>query len=170
MSTEQGQSAAGLSAGGGAEPGPEAGARSAGDDVEFSAGGVVVRGEQVLVIVPTRRSASGRRVLALPKGHVEPGEQPRQAAAREVREEGGVSGELGDLLGEVSYRYERGGRLRRKRVEFFLIEYREGDPADHDHEVEDARWMELSRAAHALTYAGEREMVRRAMTRRLPAV
>jgi hypothetical protein len=37
---------------------------------EFSAGGVVVRGEEVVVIVPTRRAADGSRVLALPKGHV----------------------------------------------------------------------------------------------------
>ena len=41
---------------------------------EHSAGGVVVRGEDTIVIVPTRRTASGRQVLALPKGHVDPGE------------------------------------------------------------------------------------------------
>ena len=52
---------------------------------EFSAGGVVVRGGETIVIVPTRRAASGRAVLALPKGHVDPGETPPQAATREVR-------------------------------------------------------------------------------------
>jgi len=41
---------------------------------EVSAGGVVVRGEQVVVIVPTRRASDGTRVLALPKGHVDPRE------------------------------------------------------------------------------------------------
>jgi 8-oxo-dGTP pyrophosphatase MutT (NUDIX family) len=60
---------------------------------EFSAGGVVVRGHDVVVIVPTRRAANGAKVLALPKGHVDPGETPIQAAAREVREEAGVDAE-----------------------------------------------------------------------------
>ena len=135
-------------------------------DVEFSAGGVVVRGDDVLVIVPTRRGAGGVRVLALPKGHPEPGESVEQAAAREVREEAGVSGELIESLGEVAYTYERKGHRVAKRVEFFLMLYRDGDPADHDHEVEEARWIPLSEAAHALSYEGEREMVSRAISRR----
>jgi len=135
-------------------------------NAEFSAGGVVVRGDEVVVIVPTRRGAGGTRVLALPKGHPEPGENAEQAAAREVREEAGVWGELIESLGEVAYTYERKGHRISKRVEFFLIEYRGGDPADHDHEVEQARWMPLSEAAHALSYEGERGVVMRAISRR----
>jgi 8-oxo-dGTP diphosphatase len=131
---------------------------------EFSAGGVVVRGDDVVVIVPTKRGAGG--VLALPKGHPEAGETAEQGAAREVREEAGVSGELVESLGTVAYAYERKGRQIAKRVEFFLFEYREGDPADHDHEVEQARWMPLADAVTALTYPGEREIVARAMSRR----
>ncbi|HET9093753.1 MAG TPA: NUDIX domain-containing protein [Solirubrobacteraceae bacterium] len=135
---------------------------------EFSAGGVVVRGDEVVVIVPTRRGAGGIRVLALPKGHPETGESPAQGALREVREEAGVSGEVIESLGVVEYRYERRRRRIAKRVEFFLIEYREGDPADHDHEVEQARWMPLREAATALTYPGEREIIARALSRRAP--
>jgi ADP-ribose pyrophosphatase YjhB (NUDIX family) len=137
---------------------------------EFSAGGVVVQGDQVMVIVPTRRGPGGAHVLALPKGHPEPGESAEQAAVREVREESGVWGELRESLGVVAYTYERKGRRIAKRVEFFLIEWSGGDPADHDHEVEQARWMPLAEAALALTYEGEREMVTRAMSRRSPGV
>ncbi|HEX3804922.1 MAG TPA: NUDIX domain-containing protein [Solirubrobacteraceae bacterium] len=133
---------------------------------EFSAGGVVVRGDEVVVIVPTRHGAGGTKVLGLPKGHPESGESAAEAAAREVREEAGVTGELIESLGTVEYTYERRGRSIAKRVQFFLFEYREGDPADHDHEVEQARWMPLSQAVTALTYAGEREIVARAMSRR----
>ena len=133
---------------------------------EFSAGGVVVRDGQVMVIVPTRRGSGGSRVLGLPKGHPEPGETAEQAATREVREESGVSGEIVESLGQVSYIYERKGTKINKRVEFFLMNYRDGDPADHDHEVEEARWMPLAEAASALTYEGEREMVRRAISLR----
>jgi NADH pyrophosphatase NudC (nudix superfamily) len=39
------------------------------------------------------------------------------------------------------------------------IAYREGDLADHDHEVEEARWMPLRQAATALTYPGERALI-----------
>lgn len=131
---------------------------------EFSAGGVVVRGDEVIVIVPAKRGPGGSRVLGLPKGHPEAGETSAQAAAREVREEAGVSGELLESLGTVAYTYERRGQTVAKRVEFFLIEYREGDPADHDHEVEQARWMPLADAVDALTYKGEREIVARAMS------
>jgi 8-oxo-dGTP pyrophosphatase MutT (NUDIX family) len=133
---------------------------------EFSAGGVVVRGDELVVIVPSRRGTGGTKVLGLPKGHPESGESAEQAAAREVREEAGVSGELIESLGTVEYTYERKGRTIAKRVEFFLFEYRDGDPADHDHEVEQARWMPLSQAATALTYSGEREIVARAISRR----
>ena len=131
---------------------------------EFSAGGVVVRGEDVVVIVPTRRGPGGVKVLGLPKGHPERGESAAQAAVREVREEAGVSGELLESLGMIDYTYERRGRRIVKQVEFFLIEYREGDPADHDHEVEQARWMPLTEAATALTYPGEREVVSRVLS------
>ncbi len=136
---------------------------------EFSAGGVVVRGDEVIVVVPVQRAADGSPVLALPKGHPERGETLEQAAAREVREEAGVEGELAEHLGDVTYTYERKGRRRVKQVTWYLIHYSHGDPADHDHEMEDARWMPFDEAISGLTYDGEREMVRRAreMVRRL---
>jgi mutator protein MutT len=131
---------------------------------ELSAGGVVVRDGETIVIVPTRRGAQGQRVLGLPKGHVDAGETPEQAAAREVREEAGVEVELIEKLGDVRYFYQRDGKRIFKRVRFFLFAYRAGDPADHDDEVEEARWMDLAEAATALTYAGERQMAARALS------
>ena len=122
------------------------------DRTEFSAGGVVVRGREVIVIVPVKRDSSGNRVLGLPKGHPD-------------GEETGVHADLIEKLGEVCYRYERRGRRVAKKVVFFLFEYRSGDLADHDHEIEEARWMPLEEAAHALSYEGEREMVTRALSR-----
>jgi 8-oxo-dGTP pyrophosphatase MutT (NUDIX family) len=131
---------------------------------EFSAGGVVVRGHDVVVIVPTRRAANGSKVLALPKGHVDPGETAVQAAAREVREEAGVEADFRGELGAVRYWYMRGGRRIAKQVDFYLFVYRSGDVEDHDHEVEEARWMALEEATRALTYEGEREMAARALS------
>jgi 8-oxo-dGTP pyrophosphatase MutT (NUDIX family) len=104
-------------------------------------------------------------VLGLPKGHPDGDETPEQAATREVAEETGVQGELIEDLGVVRYRYERRGRTVEKAVRFFLFRYLSGDLGDHDHEIEEARWMPLEQAARELTYVGEREMVQRAISR-----
>jgi 8-oxo-dGTP pyrophosphatase MutT (NUDIX family) len=132
---------------------------------EFSAGGVVVHEGRVITIVPVKRSADGRRVLGLPKGHLDGDETPEEAARREVAEETGVDAQLIELLGDVQYRYERKGRSLNKVVRFYLFAYRAGDLADHDDEIEEARWLPLEQAARELTYAGEREMVQRALSR-----
>jgi 8-oxo-dGTP pyrophosphatase MutT (NUDIX family) len=130
---------------------------------EISAGGVVVRGEEVVVIVPRRRASDGTRVLALPKGHLDPGETALQAAEREVREETGIMAEPVRELGEARYWYKRDGRTIGKSVSFYLFRYVGGDTADHDDEVEEARWMGLREAQKALSYEAEREMVARAL-------
>jgi 8-oxo-dGTP pyrophosphatase MutT (NUDIX family) len=132
---------------------------------EVSAGGVVVRGEQVVVIVPTRRASDGTRVLALPKGHVDPGETAMQAAEREVREETGIVAEPVCELGEARYWYRRDGRTIGKSVSFYLFKYLGGDIADHDDEVEEVRWIGLREAKTALTHTAEREMVGLALAR-----
>jgi 8-oxo-dGTP pyrophosphatase MutT (NUDIX family) len=126
---------------------------------------VVVRDHEVIVVVPVKRDANGNRVLGLPKGHPDGDETPQEAAAREVAEETGVTAELIGSLGETGYTYERRSRRVAKRVAFFLFEYRSGDVADHDHEIEEARWMPLEEAARALTYDGERAVVQRALSR-----
>jgi 8-oxo-dGTP pyrophosphatase MutT (NUDIX family) len=135
-------------------------------ETEFSAGGVVVndRGEAI-VIVPTRRAADGSRVLALPKGHPDGDESPEDAALREVREETGVHAEVVSPLRDVRYWYQRGGRRIAKVVSFYLLRYTGGSLDDHDAEVEEARWMPLSEAAEALSYAGEREVAAEALSR-----
>ena len=125
----------------------------------------MVRGREVAVIVPVKRDAAGNRVLGLPKGHADGDETPEQAATREVREETGVVAELVEPLGDVAYSYQRKGQRVDKRVRFFLFRYVSGTTDDHDHEIEEARWMPLVDAAQALTYRGEREMAARALSR-----
>jgi 8-oxo-dGTP pyrophosphatase MutT (NUDIX family) len=119
----------------------------------------------MIVIVPVKRASDGRRVVGLPKGHLDGDETPEQAARREVAEETGVQAELVEELGDVSYRYERKGRLVEKVVRFYLFEYRSGDVADHDHEIEEARWVPMREAVGQLSYDGERAIVQRALSR-----
>ena len=127
---------------------------------EVSYGGVVVRGDEMIVIVPRGR----RRVLGLPKGGPMEGETPEQTAAREVREETGITARVRERLGQVDYTYRRGGRNVAKTVHFYLCLFEAGDTADHDHEVDDARWMPLREARRRLSYPGERAMVERALS------
>jgi 8-oxo-dGTP pyrophosphatase MutT (NUDIX family) len=115
------------------------------------------------VIVPVRRAADGSKVLALPKGHVDSGETPVQAAQREVREETGIVAEPVRELGETRYWYRRGGRTIGKEVQFFLFRHAGGDISEHDDEVEDVRWIPIEQAARKLSHAAEREIVGVAM-------
>jgi 8-oxo-dGTP pyrophosphatase MutT (NUDIX family) len=56
-----------------------------------------------------------------PKGNVEPGESPEEAALREIREETGIEAELiPGFREEVEYWYVKAGRRVRKKVIYFL--------------------------------------------------
>jgi 8-oxo-dGTP pyrophosphatase MutT (NUDIX family) len=132
--------------------------------IETSFGGVAVRGNDVLVITPAGR----HRITALPKGGPLAGETGEQTAGREIREETGITVEVGERLGEVSYVYRRDGRRIRKTVHFYLCHFVSGSTDDHDHEVDDARWIPLEQALTALSYPGERRLIARALARLAP--
>jgi 8-oxo-dGTP pyrophosphatase MutT (NUDIX family) len=106
----------------------------------------------------------GRRVWGLPKGGVEPGETPEQAALREIEEETGMAGVVERELGSIDYWFyarDRGGRIH-KTVHFFLVRATDGTTEAHDDEVREARWMDARDAFRLMTYPNEREMVRKA--------
>jgi 8-oxo-dGTP pyrophosphatase MutT (NUDIX family) len=130
---------------------------------EFSAGGVCVRRMRGRDYMAAVRVKSGA-VLALPKGHIDPGESSAEAARREVREEAGVDSTLVEKLGDVRYWYSRGGERVMKVVSFFLFRYRSGSVRDHDHEVDSAEWVPLEEAPRLLAYRGEREMAEAALS------
>jgi 8-oxo-dGTP pyrophosphatase MutT (NUDIX family) len=127
---------------------------------EVSYGGVVVRDGEVLVIAPAGRPT----VTTLPKGRAKPGESEEQTAAREVREETGVEARILERLGDVEYWYRRSGLRVFKTVGYYLCDYVSGDTADHDEEVEEARWMPLEQARTELSYPGERRIIERALS------
>jgi 8-oxo-dGTP pyrophosphatase MutT (NUDIX family) len=131
---------------------------------EFSAGGVTVRNFRGRPFMAAVR-VKGGTVLALPKGRIDAGESAAEAAAREVREEAGVTGELVEKLGDVRYWYQRDGERVLKVVSFFLFRYRSGSVRDHDHEVDSAEWVPLAEAPRLLEYRGEREMAEAALSR-----
>ncbi|MEZ4462113.1 MAG: NUDIX hydrolase [bacterium] len=137
--------------------------------IETSAGGVLFRpgpsGIHVCLIQVATRG--GNPSWRLPKGTIERGETPEEAAVRETREETGCSGDAIARLSPIEYYYTRpieGTRHRVKKVvEFFLMEYTEGETDDHDHEVIEARWMALGEAMKAISYDAESRVLQEAI-------
>jgi 8-oxo-dGTP pyrophosphatase MutT (NUDIX family) len=131
---------------------------------EHSAGGVVTRRNDgdVDVALAARRTRKGDLAWGLPKGLVEKGEAPEQAAVREVREETGLEAEILEPLGYISYWYVWEDERIRKMVTFFLMEATGGDVSQHDHEMEEIRWFPLQEAVRKASYPSERTVLRRA--------
>jgi len=153
---------------------------------EISAGGVVVRKKDGLwsmaVIEPpsapvepptpveSKRKSKPKVVLCLPKGLVDPGEKPLDAALREVREETGITAILITKLADIKYVYVRswGDRERVfKIVSFYLLRYESGriDNVTDEMRVEvmRAKWVPLEDAPGLLAYRGEKQMARKAL-------
>jgi 8-oxo-dGTP diphosphatase len=132
---------------------------------QISAGGVVYRevaGRYEVALI----SVGQNERWQLPKGTVDNNEPHEATALREVREEAGVEAELIARLDTVEYWYYatlQGKRVRyHKYVHFFLMRYLSGDVSDHDHEVNEARWMEIQKAIDLLAFKNEQDVVRKA--------
>jgi len=133
---------------------------------QVSAGGVVYRGDpgKIEVVIV---AVGGNNRWQLPKGLVDENEKPEVTAVREVREEGGVTGEVVEHIETVEYWYvglDKGIRVRfHKRVHFYLLRYVSGDTSDHDWEVNEARWVPIEDATSQLAFDNERRVMDRAL-------
>lgn len=129
-----------------------------------AAGGVVVDGERVLVIVrPGRSRPDGRPEVRLPKGHVEPGEGREQAARREVGEEAGLMEvEILADLGHQAIEFDHRDRHIIRDESFFLMAPSPGAPPGQAEGQFTPVWLTWEEALAQLTFEAEREWVRRA--------
>jgi 8-oxo-dGTP pyrophosphatase MutT (NUDIX family) len=134
---------------------------------QISAGGVVYRrqnGTTEIVLISVGTPSRWQ----LPKGLINAGESPEAAALREVREETGITSRLREPLERIEYWYygqSRGQRVRfHKVVHFFLFEFQSGNTADHDHEVNEARWVKIEQAPAFLAFKNEQKIVSQART------
>jgi 8-oxo-dGTP diphosphatase len=92
---------------------------------------------------------------SLPKGKALSGESDEECALREVEEETGVQGEL--LFELPSTRY-RDARDRPKVVRYWAMRSVRGAAVPAT-EVDELRWLPLSRAIEELTWDGDRQVV-----------
>ena len=137
---------------------------------EFSAGVVLVRrmrGRWWLAAARPQGKRAGTWVL--PKGIVDRGETPSEAALREGYEETGVRAVLSSKLGDIRYVYTSDGERVFKIVSFYLAHARGGRigevPAGMEVEVAEVRWLPLAEAPRLLAYAGEKAMAAKALER-----
>lgn len=130
-----------------------------------AAGGIVIDGDRVLLL---RKPALGEVVL--PKGHIEPGETPEQAALRETTEETGYRNLriLADL-GTLQSQYPNQGRWYLRDETYFLMALDDHaneseanyDDADHDRATFERLWVSVDEAEGLMSFEPARTFVRR---------
>lgn len=128
-----------------------------------AAGGVVMRdgqgdGPEILLL-----ERPSRNEVRLPKGHIDPGETPRQTALRETAEETGFSdleiiADLGEQM--VGFHFQGQRVLRHER--YYLMRLRSPQtiprPAGDEAQFQ-PRWVPLDQAASLLTFEAERQRI-----------
>jgi 8-oxo-dGTP pyrophosphatase MutT (NUDIX family) len=133
--------------------------------LQISAGGVAFRKQDGRIDVALISVGADNR-WQLPKGLVDKGESTEDAAIREVREEAGIDTEIVTRIDKVEYWYfwkENGQRIRyHKFVYFYLLRYKAGDVRDHDHEVNEARWLDIDDAIEMLAFDNEKKIMEKA--------
>ncbi|NNN06283.1 MAG: NUDIX domain-containing protein [Elusimicrobia bacterium] len=129
---------------------------------ELAAGGVVGRGDRVLLV--RVRNLEGELRWTFPKGHLEKGETWRAAALREVEEETGWRCRIRGALSSVSYRFRRGARPVFKRVRWYRMEPIEKTGRPDAEEILKTRWMTPAAAAARLSYPSDARVLARYRT------
>jgi 8-oxo-dGTP pyrophosphatase MutT (NUDIX family) len=117
------------------------------------AGGVVYRLHDGIAefLLTTAKRRPDQWVL--PKGHIDPGEGPEEAAAREVAEETGVTAVVERVLGRTTIVFKG----EEQRVVFFLMRCISQGPADEGRSI---AWLPGPRAEQRLTFDNLREFIR----------
>lgn len=121
---------------------------------EYSAGGVVFRKHnnsfQILLI----KDKNGN--WSFPKGLIEKNEDFKETAKREVAEETGIRNmSFADTIDSIGYFYRFQGSLIRKKVDYFLFEYKGNDTLKPlaKEGIQEVKWFEPKEAIAVIGYA-----------------
>jgi 8-oxo-dGTP pyrophosphatase MutT (NUDIX family) len=132
---------------------------------EVSAGGLVIDATGTMGLLIGRydhKDATGKRVLwSLPKGHIEEGETPEQAAIREVAEETGITSSITKSLGVIDFWFMAGGKRIHKTVHHFMFTEVGGVLLAQESEVDEVSWFPLSEIVERLAYPDEKKLIAR---------
>ena len=120
--------------------------------VTVSAGGVVINGQRMILVVNQNGTS-----WSLPKGHINPGEEPLQAAVREIMEETGIA-DLHFLHALGAYgRFKLGKNSGEDKQEwkvllFFLFKTKQNELNPKDPHHPQARWVHPDEVEALLTH------------------
>ena len=132
---------------------------------EISAGGLVIdsSGTKGLLIgrIDLKDQSREKLLWSLPKGHIEAGESPEQAAIREVKEETGIESEIQKSLGVIDFWFMAGGKRIHKTVHHFVFKEKGGRISPQVSEVDDVRWFPLDEIVERLAYPDEKKLIAR---------
>ena len=126
------------------------------------AAGILVERGRVLI---TQRKAGTHLEGAweFPGGKVEPGEDPREALARELREEVGVSAKVGEIVDVTFHRYEQAQKA--VVLLFFEAEREHGSPAPSAIDVAAVRWAKGEELREEEFPPADKEVLRKVKAR-----
>lgn len=128
---------------------------------EFSAGGVVFRKHQNKVDILMVQHGGYSHHWSFPKGHIGDkieGESKEEAAVREVKEETGIDAVLVRELTPIEFWYSRDGEKRKKKVYFYVMEFRGGDFKKKDFEMQKVVWIPIELVEKKVTHTSDKEM------------
>lgn len=123
---------------------------------EFSAGGVVLQKNNVLLI--KTKDLKGNVVITFPKGNIKRSEKPSEAALREVYEETGYQCEIVKEINRVTYFYRKNNQLIRKTVYWYQMKPLK-KIKDKDWEVLDVIWEDINKLSEILTYKSDKKLI-----------
>ena len=130
---------------------------------EVSAGGLVIDATGKMGLLIGRydlKDLTGKRILwSLPKGHIEEGETPEQAAIREVAEETGITSSITKSLGVIDFWFMAGGKRIHKTVHHFMFTEVGGTLLAQESEVDEVSWFPLSEIVERLAYPDEKKLI-----------
>ncbi len=109
---------------------------------------------------------SVRGEWGFPKGHLEPGESSLEAAAREIREETGLSCEIReDFCVRVFYRIPSG---KGKICDYYLCDRFTGTETPQPGEILELQWTEVGQAERLLSFVQLKQVLRAAAAAYIP--
>lgn len=134
-----------------------------------TAGGVVHNAGGLVLVIERDVERDGQTVheVRLPKGHIDPGESPEQAAIREVHEESGY-GEVEIIadLGTARSEFDHRGKHHVRDERYFLMRLRsekrgEAMPTHAEEALFEPVWREPADAEQRMTYPSEQAFIAR---------
>ncbi len=132
--------------------------------VDFAAGGIVLIDKKVLIVRNKKGDSSieTNSWWGYPKGHLEEGESPSQAALREVNEETGFVVELKNEkpIAESRYEIKLHGEITSKTVWFYemnVLKIFENEPDD---EILEVAVVDYEKALSMLTHEEDKKILR----------